>query len=60
MNADTCVSATPNSFEEIKTRSDRSHWENAIKEELDSHFHNNTWSLVQRPENKNVEIICIF
>ncbi|XP_060665678.1 uncharacterized protein LOC132797949 [Drosophila nasuta] len=41
-------------FDEIKFRDDRSLWEEAIKDELNSHFENNTWSLVQKPNNKNI------
>ncbi|XP_060665679.1 uncharacterized protein LOC132797950 [Drosophila nasuta] len=41
-------------FDEINFRDDRSLWEEAIKDELNSHFENNTWSLVQKPNNKNI------
>ena len=44
----------PNSYEEIKYRNDRAEWERAIKDEIESLIHNNTWTLVPRPINKNI------
>lgn len=45
---------TPNSFDEIKFRDDRIKWEQAIKDELNSLQTNNTWSLVSKPNNRNI------
>lgn len=44
----------PTSYSEIKTRDDRSQWEQAIKDEIDSLTSNNTWSLVNKPTDKNI------
>lgn len=44
----------PSSYEEIKTRPDRPKWEAAIKDELKSLSINNTWTLVPRPEGRNI------
>lgn len=54
MNANALLNTIPNSFNEIKDRNDRVQWEEAITEELDSHFFNKTWSLVKKPEAKNI------
>jgi len=54
MNTQICLNDIPNTFDEIKFREDRSFWEKAIQDELNSHFQNNTWSLVHKPENKNI------
>lgn len=50
----TISNKNPMSYKEIKERDDRAKWEEAIKEELDSLLLNNTWTLVQKPENKNI------
>lgn len=44
----------PKSYSEIKNRDDKSQWEKAIKEELDSLLINNTWSIVPCPNNRNI------
>lgn len=54
MCAQSILCKVPNSFHEIKTRDDRSQWESAIRDELNSLKVNNTWDLVPRPENKNI------
>ena len=52
--AQSLVYKTPTSFHEIKNRDDRVEWENAIKDEIDSLLINNTWTLVKKPENRNI------
>jgi len=54
MNTQMCLNDIPNTYEEIKTREYRTLWEYAIKDELNSHFVNNTWCLVQLPKDKNI------
>jgi len=54
MNAQTLTGRAPISFDEINNRSDKEQWRAAIEDELNSHEINNTWSLVERPENKNI------
>lgn len=54
MCAQSIISSAPSSFEEIKTRDDKSQWEKAIKDELESLSSNNTWTLVPRPQNRNI------
>lgn len=44
----------PNSFDEIEDRQDKLKWKQAIKDELDSHIINETWTLVEKPQNKNI------
>lgn len=44
----------PNSFDEIKVMDDRDQWELAIKDEIDSLLLNKTWSIVDKPTNKNI------
>lgn len=44
----------PQLHDEIKNREDKLQWEKAIKDELDSLLQNNTWSIVPRPDNKNI------
>jgi len=61
MNTQMCLNDIPNTYEEIKTRKDRTLWEDAIKIELNSHFVNNTWCLVQMSKDKNmVDCKCVF
>ena len=52
--AQSFVYETPTSFHQIKYRDDRIKWENAIKDEIDSLLTNNTWTLVTKPENRNI------
>ncbi|KPI92981.1 Copia protein [Papilio xuthus] len=54
MCAQSVVCEVPSSFLEIRTRSDRSQWEGAINDELKSHAINKTWTLVPRPQGKNI------
>lgn len=54
LSSQTIFSDIPNNYDEIKERDDRSKWEQAIKEELDSHLLNETWSIVDSPKNKNI------
>lgn len=44
----------PTSYQEVQNSDDRVQWEQAIKDEIDSLLINNTWSLVSKPENKNI------
>lgn len=54
MCTQTILYDVPNSFLEIKTRHDRAQWESAIDDELNSLLLNKTWSLVPRPNGKNI------
>jgi len=54
MNAQTLTGSAPISFDEINKRSDKEQWRAAIEDELNSHEINKTWSLVERPEIKNI------
>jgi len=44
----------PKTFNEVENRADKIQWQQAIKEELDSLEFNKTWSLVPKPEDKNI------
>lgn len=46
----------PTLFNEIKNRDNRTRWEGAIREELDSLLTNDTWTLVPRLDHKNIEL----
>lgn len=54
MSAQYLLENIPKTYDEIKTRSDKTSWEKAIKDELDAHIINKTWSIVKRPQNKNI------
>lgn len=54
MCAQSILCKVPNSLQEIKTRDDRAQWEGAINDELNSLLLNKTWTLVPRPDNKNI------
>lgn len=54
MCAHSIFCTVPKSYDEIKTRDDRVQWEDAVRDELNSLSKNNTWTLVPRPENKNI------
>lgn len=54
MCAQSLLCQIPTSYKEIESRSDRNLWENAIKEEINSLVENNTWTLVQKPVNRNI------
>ena len=54
LNAHSFFNSVPNSFNDIENRNDTTKWKEAIKEELDSHTFNETWCLVDRPDNKNI------
>ncbi|CAK9816176.1 Copia protein [Anthophora plagiata] len=54
MTAQYFVYRIPNSFDEIETRDDRVKWQQAINEEINSLLVNKTWTLVQRPEKRNI------
>jgi len=53
MNTQLRLSDIPNTYEETKFRDDRTLWKEAIQNELNSHFVNNTWCLVQRPTDSS-------
>lgn len=44
----------PKTFNEVENRADKIQWQQVIKEELDFLTFNNTWSLVPKPEDKNI------
>ena len=44
----------PKTLKEAMERSDWIQWEKAINEEMESLHENKTWSLVERPNNKNI------
>lgn len=44
----------PTSYQEIRNRADRLDWERAVNDEINSLLINNSWTLVQKPENKNI------
>lgn len=44
----------PKNYSEIRNRSDKKLWKNAMKEEMKSLIDNKTWELVERPPNKNI------
>lgn len=52
--AQSIICEVPCSYDEIKSRHDKTQWENAIKEEINSLLTNNTWTLVPMPSNKNI------
>ena len=52
--AQSIICSIPTSYQEIKNRDDRLQWEHAINDEINSLLINNTWTLVQKPENKNI------
>lgn len=54
MCAQSIICNIPASFQEISIRNDRNQWEQAINNEINSLLVNNTWTLVSRPENKNI------
>lgn len=52
--AQSLVYEIPTSYQEIQNRDDRLQWEQAIEEEIDALLKNKTWSLVPKPQNKNI------
>ncbi|CAK9821259.1 Copia protein [Anthophora retusa] len=54
MCAQSFVGKIPNSFDEIKLRDDKTQWEQAINDEINSLLFNKTWTLVERPKNTNI------
>lgn len=51
--AESVINSVPKDFQDIEEREDKHKWLEAIKEEINSLGVNNTWSIVQRPVNKN-------
>lgn len=58
MAFDACsfVENVPDSFDELKDRSDKNHWLKAVERELKSINENETWEIVKRP-NDNIKIL---
>lgn len=54
MNAHNFLNDIPGSFDDVKNMRNRLNWEEAIKDELDSHLLNKTWPVVERPKYKNI------
>lgn len=54
MNTQVCLNDIPSTFDDMGFRDDSSFWEKAIQDELSSDSENKTWSLVQKPNNKNI------
>ena len=54
MNAHVFFNNIPNSFDEIQNSKDKEKWHQAIKEELDSHTYNKTWTIEPKPTGKNI------
>ena len=54
MHTQAVIYSVPKSFQEIKERDDRTQWELAIKDELDSLLINDTWKIMSKPLNKNI------
>ena len=54
MIAETLVKDIPVSYNEIKIRDDRVKWEEAINDEINSLMINKTWTLVSRPNDRNI------
>lgn len=54
MCAQSIVCKIPTCYQDLKNTDDRSKWEQAIQEEINSLLINNTWSLVTKPDNKNI------
>lgn len=53
MCAQSIVCKIPTSYQDLKNINDRIKWEQAIQEEINSLLVN-TWSLVTKPDNKNI------
>lgn len=54
LSAQSIVCTIPTSYSDIQNMEDRSKWDDAIKEELNSLLVSNAWTLVSKPENKNI------
>lgn len=54
LTAQSVTGTLPKTYHDLHDRDDKKQWEAAIKEELKSLEDNNTCSLVQKPENKNI------
>lgn len=52
--AESLASDIPNTFQEIQFRPDRVMWKEAIQNELNLLAANDTWTLVERPRDKNI------
>lgn len=48
------IEPLPNSFKDIESRLDKELWQKAINEELNSMKLNNTWTIVNKPNNCNI------
>lgn len=54
LSAQSITCNIPTSYHEIGSRTDKTMWQQAITEELDSLKMNHTWTLVPRPDDKNI------
>ncbi|CAK9800989.1 Copia protein [Anthophora plagiata] len=54
MCAQSFINEIPNSYEEIQKNENKLKWEKAINDELDSLIINKTWTLVEKPKNRNI------
>src|SRR6266576_1617573 len=54
LNAEKFLNETPSTYNEIFGRPDQFQWELAIKDELNSLIKNNTWEIVETPNNVNI------
>lgn len=52
--AESIVCKIPTSYKDIENMNDRIQWEQAVKDEINSLLTNNTWTLVSKPEHKNI------
>ena len=54
LTAQSVVCDVPKCFSDIKQRDDKKLWQDAIKDEINSLNSNKTWTLVDRPGDKNI------
>lgn len=56
-----CDASTPNTLEEAMGNSEAKHWKRAMEKEMESLRQNNTWKLVEKPENKKtIDVKWVF
>lgn len=54
ISAQSVIGDVPQSYAEVKNRDDRDQWEKAINDEYKSLIENNTWTIIPRPNDKNI------
>lgn len=54
LSAENFVDDAPNSFEDIKKKSDAHHWMAAVNNEMNALLKNNTWNLTELPKGHSV------